>query len=84
MSNAIQTLWIGDKLSPMEQLCLSSFVYHGHDVHLYVYSDVAGIPDGVIVKDGNEILPEDMIFLYKGHKSFSGFSNYFRYKMVLE
>ena len=39
----------------MEQLCLSSFVYHGHDVHLYVYSEVEGIPDGVVVKDGNDI-----------------------------
>jgi len=84
VSDIIQTLWIGDDLSPMERLCLSSFVYHGHDVHLYVYSDVKGIPDGVVVKDGNEILPEDMIFLYKDHKSFSGFSNYFRYKLVLE
>ena len=33
MSNIIQTLWIGDSLSPMERLCLASFVYHGHDVH---------------------------------------------------
>ena len=37
-----------------------------------------------LTEDGNEILPEDMIFLYKDHKSVSGFSNYFRYKLVLE
>ena len=84
ISDTIQTLWVGGDLSVMERLCLSSFVYHGHDVHLYTYSDIGGVPDGVIIKDGNEILPEDMIFLYKDHKSFSGFSNYFRYKLVLD
>ena len=60
------------------------FFQNGHEVHLYVYSDVANIPPGIIVKDGNEILPENMIFLYKDHKSFSGFSNYFRYKLLLD
>ena len=84
MSNTIQTLWVGDKLSTMERLCLASFVYHGHDVHLYTYGDVEGVPPGVEIKDGNEILPESMIFEYKDHKSFSGFSNYFRYKLVTE
>jgi len=84
VSTAIQTLWVGESLSPMEQLCLSSFLYHGHEVHLYVYSDIAGIPTGVKIRDGREILPEDMIFLYNEHKSFSGFSNYFRYKMLFE
>lgn len=49
----IQTLWIGDSLSSMERLCLSSFFQNGHEVHLYVYSDVANIPPGIIVKDGD-------------------------------
>jgi hypothetical protein len=83
--DTIQTLWIGDKLSTMEQLCLSSFVKNGHETHLYTYSDVKNVPSGVIIKDGNEILPENMIFSYKkgaGKGSFSAFSIYFRYKLV--
>ena len=40
MSNIIQSLWIGEELSVMEQLCLSSFVKNGHEVHLYTYEDV--------------------------------------------
>ena len=80
----IQSLWVGERLSTMERLCLSSFVKNGHEVHLYTYSDVEGIPEGVQVKDGSEILPEDMIFMYKEHKSYSAFSNYFRYKLLLD
>ena len=84
MSNIIQSLWIGDSLSDMEKLCLSSFVNNKHEVHLYTYSEVTGVPEGVIIKDGREILPEDMIFQYKEHKSYSAFSNYFRYKMLYD
>ena len=84
MSNTIQTLWVGNKLSTMERLCLSSFVQNGHPIELYSYEDIENVPDGVVIRDGNEILSEDMIFEYKHHKSFSGFSNYFRYKLLSE
>ena len=80
----IGTLWIGPRLSAMEQLALTSFVQQGHEVDLYTYGDVADIPAGVTVRDGNEILPESMIFMYREHRSYSGFSNYFRYRMLLE
>ena len=82
LNNTIQTLWVGSTLSKMEQLSLSSFVKNGHDTHLYAYYDIDNVPEGVEVKDGREILPEDMIFKYSDHNSFSGFSNYFRYKLI--
>ena len=84
MSDVIQTLWIGDKLTSMESVCLRSFVENGHQVHLYTYGHVENVPSGVDIKDGNEILSKDMIFFYKEHKSYSGFSNYFRYKLLYE
>ena len=68
----------------MERLCLASFVHHGHPIELYAYEDIENVPDGVVIRDGNDILPENMIFEYKEHKSFSGFSNYFRYKLITE
>jgi mannosyltransferase OCH1-like enzyme len=80
----IQTLWIGPRLSVMEQLALRSFVHHGHEVELYTYDEVANIPEGVTVRDGNEILPSSMIFQYREHQSYSGFSNFFRYRLLLE
>ena len=52
--------------------------------HLYTYGYISNVPDGAIVKDGREILAESRIFQYRDHKSYSGFSNFFRYKLLLE
>ena len=84
MNEIIQGLWVGPELSVMEQLSVSSFLRHGHQYHLYVYGDVKNIPSGTIVKDGNEVLPASRIFQYKQQASYSGFSNFFRYKLLLE
>jgi len=80
----IQGLWIGSHLSVMEQLSISSFLLNGHDYHLYVYEDVQYIPTGTVVKDASEILPPSLIFQYKHRPSYAGFSNFFRYKLLLE
>jgi mannosyltransferase OCH1-like enzyme len=84
MNDIIQGLWVGPELSVMEQLSVSSFLRHGHQYHLYVYEDVKNIPEGTTVKDGNEILPAARIFQYKQQASYAGFSNFFRYKLLLE
>jgi len=84
MSQIIQGLWIGAELSVMEQLSIASFLSHGHEYHLYVYDDVRNIPAGTVVKDGNEILPAAKIFQYQQNASYAGFSNFFRYKLLLE
>ncbi|MBQ4824706.1 class I SAM-dependent methyltransferase [Leisingera sp. HS039] len=58
---AIASLWVGPELSWLEQLCLQSFLDHGHEVVLFTYDEVKGVPDGVQVADANEILPADRI-----------------------
>ncbi|WP_353572791.1 glycosyltransferase [Candidatus Albibeggiatoa sp. nov. BB20] len=80
----IQSLWIGDALSPMEQLCISSFLKNGHSFHLYTYDTVKNIPKDTIVMDANEIIPRNKIFKYKMYDSYAGFANMFRYKLLLE
>ena len=84
MNDIIQGLWVGNELSVMEQLSIASFLRNGHQYHLYVYEDVKNIPSGVTIKDGNEILAASRIFQYKHQASYAGFSNFFRYKLVLE
>lgn len=84
MRNVIQTLWVGPELSTLERLCLRSFLAHGHEVHLYSYGEVQGVPPGVAMGDGREILPEAAVFRYRDGGSYSGFSNFFRYKLLLE
>jgi len=85
MNNIIQSLWIGDKISNIEKLCINSYLKNGHDFHLYAYNNIEGVPDGCIIKDASEILPEEDIFAYNvgiGKGSYSAFSNYFRYKLL--
>ena len=84
MNQIIQGLWVGNELSVMEQLSIASFLSNGHQYHLYVYEEVKNIPAGAVIKDGNEILPATRIFQYKQQASYAGFSNFFRYKLVLE
>lgn len=84
MAPIVQSLWIGDRLSAMEQLCIASFLRNGHPFHLYVYQDTAGVPPGTVVLDGNRILPASRIFTYREHNTYAGFANFFRYKLLLE
>ena len=81
MSNIIQSLWIGEPLSKMEQLSIKSFRDFGHEYHLYTYGTVKNIPEGTVVKDGNEIVPASEIFRYK-NGSVSAFSNLFRFELL--
>ena len=78
----IQSLWIGNTLSTMEIYSLKSFLNTGHTVHLYVYEVIDNIPDGVIIKDGSDILPENLIFKIK--ESVAPFADIFRYKLLYE
>jgi len=87
MSDIIQSLWIGKKLSPLETLSINSFLKNGHNYHLYTYNDVLKIPKGVEVHNGNDIIPEEKIFSFTNslHKnSFAPFSDLFRYKLLFE
>ena len=87
MSNIIQGLWIGETLSELEKLSIASYIKNDHEYHLYTYNAVDNLPKGVIIKDGNEVLDKSKIFSYtsgEGKGSFSAFSNFFRYKLLLE
>ena len=76
-NRVIQGLWVGSRLSVMEQLSITSFLAAGHEYHLFVYDTVSGVPPGAIVKDANHILPASMIFLYPDHNSYAGFADFF-------
>lgn len=53
----IASLWIGDRLSWLEQLCLKSFADAGHETTLYSYTEISNLPDGVQGADAAEIFP---------------------------
>lgn len=82
-SPIIQGLWIGSRLSTMERLSIKSFLAHGHRYHLYTYTDIEGVPPGATVMDADEIVPVNRIFRYPNAGSYAGFSDIFRYKLLL-
>jgi Glycosyltransferase sugar-binding region containing DXD motif len=84
---AVQGVWVGPKLSLLEQLSIRSFLHHGHPYHLYVYDDVRGVPDGVVLFDANTILPQDATFHNQSNvvsNRLVSFSDLFRYKLLLD
>src|SRR5262245_10683422 len=83
-----RSFWLGERISPLEYLCIQSFLSHGHRYVLYTYGPVEGLPPGCELADARKVLPEDRVFLYPalggrtqgGHPS--GFTNLFRYKLL--
>ena len=76
----VASLWIGDKLHYLNQLCLKSHLNHGHPVTLYCTDAVDNAPEGVEIRPASEIMDIDMGIL--GETSASFLSNVFRYKMI--
>jgi len=69
----INGLWVGSHLSPLELLCIKSFLDHGHIFHLWTYQELE-LPnwEGLVQKDANEILKEAFVFRYKKGKKEAG------------
>lgn len=78
----IGALWIGGSLTWLEQLCLKSFLAHGHEVLLFTYDTVKNVPDGVKVCDGHEIIDTDNFILHDRSQSVSIFADLFRFHMI--
>lgn len=78
----VQSLWVGPELSQLEIYSIKSYLKTGHTFHLYTYEKVKKVPKGVIIKDGNKIIPKKELFDFKS--SYLPFSDIFRYKLLYE
>ncbi len=81
---SIGTLWIGRELSWLEQLCLQSFLDHGHEVTLYAYDEVANVPEGVKIGDASSILPTERIIRHARTGSPAYHADVFRLHMLAQ
>jgi hypothetical protein len=73
-------LWIGPELGAVERACLRSVLRQGHELALYAYGPVEGVPDGVELRDASGVLPEDRIIRHSGGSP-ALFANWFRYEL---
>jgi hypothetical protein len=75
-------MWVGDSLTKIQEISLSSFIFHGHEVFMFAYNKNLSVPNGVTKLDANQIVPESEIFTVKN--TYAAFSDVFRYKMINE
>ncbi len=93
-NRVVHGLWIGNRLSKLEELTIRSFLKHGHEFHLWLYDDLeTPLPPEVILEDASEIIPKDKIFYKKEIDPETGvgrgsvgapFSDLFRFKLLYE
>ena len=76
----VASLWIGDSLHYINQLCLKSHLDQGHPVTLFCTDTVRNVPAGVEVRPASEIMDIDRATVAETSASF--LSNVFRYKMI--
>lgn len=73
--------WAFGNFSEMERMCAASFVRNGFRLHLWTYGDISNAPDGVIIRNARELIPQERVFKYR-NGSYAGFANLFRYKLL--
>jgi hypothetical protein len=88
VNRVINGLWIGPRLSLLEQLTIKSFLHHGHEFRLWTYDPVENVPEGAMICDASEILPRSEMFSYEPgtliEKSVAGFSDVWRFAFLYQ
>lgn len=82
MTLAANLLWVEGRLGPTERACLRSIAAQGHPVTLWHYGTLDGVPEGVVLRDGAEVVPRERLFRHVPTGSYSLFSNLFRYELL--
>jgi hypothetical protein len=81
INKIVNSLWISDEIGLMQKMCMSSYLANGHEFHLYTYKNIKGLPQGVTVKNANEILKREHVFL-DNRNSYATFSDWFRIALL--
>jgi hypothetical protein len=74
----IASFWKGH-LTQYEVLAIKSWLKHGYVFHLYTYDAVDNVPDGIVMCDARDIMPETML---QDFKFIANFADCFRYVMI--
>lgn len=80
---AVQSFWVSEQedIPHLQRLCIESFLKNNMEYYLYTYREVKGLPDGVVLRDANVIIPEQSIFRDR-FNSYATFSDWFRMRLL--
>ena len=86
MLERLNSLWVGERLGYIEQLCLTSALAVGHSFTLYSYTPevLRCVPDGIEIRDAREIMPEHKLVRYKDSGAVQLGANFFRYALLAQ
>ena len=70
-------LWIGETLPPLAELCIRSYLSHGIPFRLFTYRNYENIPEGTMVQNASEVIPEELVFQHD-NGSLAPFADWFR------
>ena len=79
----VQSLWIDPIVGDLQILCIKSFLKQGTKFVLFTYGVIENLPEGVLVKDANQILDKTKVFK-DCKKSYATFSDWFRIKLLYD
>jgi hypothetical protein len=77
----IVSFWHGP-MSWLERLSIASFLRAGHQVEVYAYDPIDGLPANATARDAAEVLPREKLVFYKGKGTPGVFSDYFRMTLL--
>lgn len=86
MVERLNSLWVGERLGYIEQLCIASAAAAGHPFTLYSYTPGAlrNVPNCVELRDAREIMPEERLVRYADCGAIQLGANLFRYELLLK
>jgi len=86
MDNTVNAIWLDGNLPELEQVCLASWLHHGHKLRLWTYGDVHNAPMGVELADASDLWPGEILrYQNAGHeRSPVLHANLFRLKFMAE
>ncbi len=84
MLSRLNSLWVGNKIGWIENLCLRSAIAAGHPFTVYSYTPdkLIGLPPGIDLADAREVMPENMLLRYANSGAIQLGSNLFRYHLL--
>ncbi len=84
----VQSLWLGPRLSVMEQLAIKSFLGQGHPFHLYTVGRVENVPQGTTIVSASELFSCDGLRRLAGEASRpearAAIACWFRFQLLAE
>lgn len=80
----IASLWIGGRLSWLEQLCLKSFADQGHHITLYSYEPIDNLPAAVHAGNAEDIYPAEPMLRHARTGSLAIHADMWRLHLLLK